>query len=219
MKSNYIRKIYLVWRNAKHERRIIVGEINYKNGVYTFKYDDKGVDKAKISGFKNYPDFPHTGNIYTENVLEVFSQRLHDFNRTDTAEYSEFWQIDPKFVDDKYYILAQTQGLLSTDNFEFLAEYYLKRNLAFISEIAGVSMNKIPSDFIHIGDKLIWKREPNNNYDENAVLVFKDETKLGYIKLVHNKVFKNKRADNITITVNDIEKDEFITRVFISIRN
>lgn len=219
MKSPYIQKIFLVWRPDKHKQRILIGEINYYKGTYTFKYDQQRVIEASNDGFINYPDFPLINKVYTENVLTIFSQRLHDLNRTDTDRYFDFWEIDKRFAQDKFYLLAQTQGLLSTDNFEFLALYYLKKGLTFISEIAGIYKNRITSDFLHIGDKLSWEYEKDNMFDRDAILIKKGKTKLGYIKRVHNQVFKNKRAQNLTITVKDIEKNDKITRVFISIKN
>lgn len=219
MKSHFIRKIYLIWRQERHQRRIIVGEISPHEGGYSFKYDLKGVLEANKYGFVNYPDFPKIGITYFNNVLEIFSQRLNDLNRSDVEKYYEFWEIDKRFLKDKYYLLAQTQGILSTDNFEFLASYYVKKNLAFISEIAGISNYKVPVDFLKIGDDLSWSKELNNQYDSNAVLVKKGETKLGYVKKIHNLVFQDKRAENLRIKVKDIEKNGNITRVFVSIRN
>lgn len=218
MESSFIRKIYLIWRSQRHQRRIAVGEINKKNDSYTFKYDIKGVKEASKFGFVNYPDFPNLDTEYT-NVLNIFSQRLNDLNRSDIEKYFDFWEIDKQFSNDKYYLLAQTQGILSTDNFEFLAEYYLKRDLAFISEIAGISNYNIKSNFLEIGESLNWSQEPKNNFDPKAIIVKKGNVKLGYVKIVHNLVFHDKRAVNLKIRVKDIESNGKITRVFISIRN
>jgi hypothetical protein len=218
MESSFIRKIFLVWRSQRHQSRIIVGEINKKYASYSFKYDIKGVNEAAKLGFINYPDFPIINIEYT-NVLDIFSQRLNDLNRSDIERYFDFWEIDKQYQNDKYYLLAQTQGILSTDNFEFLAEYYLKKDLAFISEIAGISNYDITPDFLEIGENLNWSPEPNNIYDPKAIVVKKGNTKLGYVKIVHNLVFHDKRAVNLKIRVKDIEKNGKITRVFISIRN
>ncbi len=218
MESSFIRKLFLIWRSQRHQSRIIVGEINKKYGSYSFKYDIKGVNEAAKLGFINYPDFPIINIEYT-NVLDIFSQRLNDLNRSDIDRYFDFWEIDKQYQYDKYYLLAQTQGILSTDNFEILAEYYLKKDLAFISEIAGISNYDIKSDFLEIGDNLNWSPEPNNIYDPKAIVVKKGNTKLGYVKIVHNLVFHDKRAVNLKIRVKDIEKNGKITRAFISIRN
>lgn len=220
MNSPFIRKLYLIWRLGKKQRRIVIGEISSHKGEYTFKYDITGVKHASNFGFVNYPDFPDINKVYHKNVIEIFSQRLNDLNRSDTDKYFDFWEIDKRFADDKYYLLAQTQGILSTDNFEFLAWYYLKKDLIFISEIAGISYSNISSESLQIGDNLGWAREPNNSHDPNAILVKKGDTNLGYIKRIHNYVFKEKRSENLKIKVKDIErKDGNITRVFISIKN
>lgn len=221
MKSPYIRKIYLTWRKDVHQRRIPVGEITYNKQTdgYSFKYDNKGVSEASKYGFVNYPDFPKKDIVYYNNVIDVFSQRLNDQSRSDTERYFEFWEIDKRYANDKYYILAQTQGILSTDKFEFLAWYYLKKDLVFISEIAGISHNDVSTKLLNIGDSLTWEKEPNNQHDNKAILVKKGDIKLGYVKRIHNLVFHDKRAENLKIRVKDIESNEIITRVFISIRN
>ncbi len=46
-------------------------------------------------------------------------------------------------ADDKFYLLGKTQGLVATDNFEFLAEYHLIPNTHFLTDIAGLSHKKI----------------------------------------------------------------------------
>jgi len=218
MRSRNISKIYLAWRQAKHERRIIVGELYYNKGTYIFKYITDGVKEAAALGFVNYPDFPIIDKVYSDNVLDVFSQRLYDFSRTDSDEYFEFWDIDPKYKDDKFYLLAQTQGLLNTDNFEFLASYHLRKGLSFMSEIANISRNKLSPNLLKVGDVLNWKKEPDNKYDKNAVIVYKDSTEIGYIKRVHNLVFYDPRAESLIITIKDIESHETVTSAFINIK-
>lgn len=219
MRADLIKNISLVWRKAKHDRRIVVGVISRSANNYTFRYVRENLPQAVADGFVNYPDFPDLTKTYTENVMSVFAQRLNNPNRADIESYFKFWEIDPRFKDDKYYILAQTQGLLSTDNFEFIASYYLKKNLSFISEIAGITKYDVKGDFLSIGDKLSWKCEDNNKYDSYAVKVFKGNKHLGYIKKVHSEVFYDKRAKNLKIRVKDIDKNGLVNRAFIVVYN
>ena len=64
--------------------------------------------------------------------------------------------------------------------------------LLFDSYVAGTTHIKDETVFdeIKVGDKLILQREPENRFDENAILVLDDKKrKLGYIPEKDNIVF------------------------------
>ena len=216
--KRYIKQIFLVWRRGRSDRRIKIGRIlkNQTDGV-RFLYIPDGVNEAIKNGFNMYPDFPNPNVEYRNNVLEIFSQRLTNKDRADIQKYYDYWDISPDLKDDKYYVLAQTQGLLSTDNFEFLAEYYPVRDLKFTSEICGLSKTQIQSGTISQGDILRWKLEPHNPYDRYAVKLYKNDTFLGYVKAVHCKVFHDSKRKNLIVKVKSIEQNGHINRAFISI--
>lgn len=208
----------MVWRRGRSERRIKVGLItkNQTEGV-TFRYLEDGLKKAIPEGFTMYPDFPDAQTIYKQNVLETFAQRLTNTERSDIKKYYDYWEIAPELKDDKYYVLAQTQGLLPTDNFEFIAEYYPKKDLKFTSEICGLSYEKVSSGTLSVGDELTWQLEKNNEYDPYAVLLYKGDTRLGYVKTVHSKIFHDSKYKRFKIVVKSFEQNGHINRAFISI--
>jgi len=213
-----IETMYLAWRKGKGSRRKIVGVIkkNATTGV-RFRYISKGVEEAQKEGFTPYIDFPDTSKVYTENVLEIFGQRLIKTERSDIQKYLDFWDIDPKFKDDKYYLLAYTQGLQSNDNFEFLADFHPVKGLRFVSEICGLTHNKIEPGFLAAGDKLSWELEKNNPRDRNAVIVFKGSKVLGYVKTIHSKVFHDSVKSGLKISVKSVDQNGTVNRVFIEI--
>lgn len=217
--KRYIKHIYLVWRRGRNESRIKVGLIsrNQTEGV-TFRYIKEEVQEAIKYGFNMYPDFPNPNVVYKNNVLETFAQRLTNTDRADIQKYYNYWEILPSLKDNKYYVLAQTQGLLSTDNFEFLAEYYPVKDLNFTSEICGLTSRKLPSGILKIGDSLKWELDNLNPYDKNAVKLYKDNIDLGYVKLVHSKVFHDSKYKNFSITVKSFEENGHLNRAFISIK-
>lgn len=113
-------------------------------------------------------------------------------------------------------MLAYTQGLLPIDNFEFLADFNPKKGLSFITEIAGLSHLKLSSDTLSIGDKLRYKLESDNRYDRDAVKLYKDDISLGYVKIVHSKIFRKTKLP-IDILVHHIESNGILNRVFLKI--
>lgn len=214
----YIKQIFLVWRKGKGSRRIKVGLITRNSSdIVCFEYIKDGVTEAQRDGFQLYPDFPNINKVYTNNVLESFSQRLTNTERTDIKKYLNYWNIDEQYKDDKFYVLAQTQGLLPTDNFEFLADYIVVKGLSFTSEICALSMTNIPSGTLCVGDDLRWELEPDNEYDINAVKLFKYDTFIGYVKMVHCNVFHKVINESFKVVVKSIEQNGKINRVFISI--
>ncbi len=212
-----IGKIYLVWRKGKGSRRSIVGVIhkNATEGV-RFEYIKGGVKKAMEDGFTPYIDFPEVDKVYSENVLEIFGQRLIKSERTDSQRFLDFWDIDPKYKEDKYYLLAYTQGMLSNDNFEFLADFQPVKDLKFVSEICGLSHRKLPAGTLAVSDKLIYELDYANKNDKFAVKVKKGNQPIGYVKMVHSRVFYKTKYP-LQIKVKSIDQNGTINRVFIEI--
>jgi hypothetical protein len=210
--------IYLSWRRGQGERRHIVGVLkkNITQGA-RFSYLQKGVDAAKLEGFTPYPEFPETTKEYTDNVEEIFGQRITKSERSDITDFLDFWEIDPKFKDQKFYLLAHTQGLNPTDNFEFLADYNPVKSLRFLTDLASLSVLKLPAGSIEKGDKLTYQLESDNPHDKEAVKVFKGETLVGYIKKIHCKVFYKPRASKLKLTVKAIEQNGVMKRVFVKV--
>src|ERR1700761_3029215 len=138
-------KIYLSWRQGQGCRRFIVGILERNaEGKFTFQYNKDDVLKANQEGFAPYTEFPLVDKVYNGNVLDIFAQRLTKPERSDIQYFYDFWEIDPKYRDDKYYLLAHTQGLSTTDNFEFLADYNPIDGLHFLTELTGISQKKLP---------------------------------------------------------------------------
>jgi hypothetical protein len=212
-----IGSIYLAWRKGKGSRRKIVGVIkkNASEGI-RFQYNLEGVKEAEKEGFAPYVDFPDLQKTYSHNVLDIFGQRLIKTERSDSQKYLDFWDIDKKYQDDKYYLLAYTQGMLSTDNFEFLADFYPVKGLQFVSEICGLSHAKLEPGIITVGDILTYKLEKDNPKDKYAVKVLKGDIELGYVKMIHSKVF-HKSNRPLKIKVKSIDQNGAINRVFIEI--
>lgn len=209
--------IYLVWRKGAGSGRIKVGVIktNITQGT-RFNYLQSNLDKARKEGFLPFTGFPDTTKVYTENVMNIVSQRLVKAERNDLKNYFDFWKIDPSRKNDPFYMLVQTQGMIPIDNFEFLADFNPIKGLNFITEIAGLTKFKVPSETIKIGDKLNYVLDLKNTHDKYAVKLFFGKTFLGYVKLIHSRLFY-KTTREIEIVVHHIERNGFLKRVFIEI--
>jgi hypothetical protein len=235
--------IFLSWRKGVGFPRHIVGVIkrNASEGV-TFQYfpyqklrgaqkdakltkiekekltrEEEILNLAKNDGFDKYTEFQDLEKVYTDGVLEVFKQRLFKSERSDYKDFLAFWEIDKKYKDDTLHLLAHTHGMVPTDNFEFLADFHLTKDLKFVSEIAGLSYFKPKSSLVGVNDELIWEAKETSE-DKFQVDVFsKDGTQLGWIKKVHSKIFHKKGANSLKVKVKALDKNGVLKRVFIQI--
>lgn len=217
---NFVSKIgniFLVWRKGPGSRRIPVGVIKRNISLGTrFEYIQENLIEAENQGFIPYTGFPDTSKVYKENVINIFSQRVSKSERNDLKDFYDFWKVNPLKKMDPYYMLAKTQGFLPIDNFEFLADFNPKKGLNFVTEIAGLSKTKISSDKISIGDKLSFSLDSNNDFDKSAIEIYKGDLFLGYVKLIHSRVF-SKVNSQIDIKVHHIERNGILKRVFIEV--
>lgn len=213
-----IANIFIAWRKGQGSRRIIVGVIkrNSTRGE-RFLYIKEGVEEAQKDGFVPYPDFPDITKVYENNVIEIFAKRLNKPDREDIDKYYSYWEIAPAMKDDKYYLLAHTQGLLPTDNFEFLAEYNPVAGLSFMSEISSLSRMKLSTESLSEGDILRWEKDVHNKHDEKAVKLYKNDTYVGYVKRIHSRVFYKRNAEKLKVYIKSINKNGHINRVFIKV--
>jgi hypothetical protein len=210
--------IYLSWREGLGKRRHIVGVLK-RNATYgvRFSYLLKEVENAKKDGFSPYTAFPDFDKEYSENVLEVFGQRIMKSERSDIADFYDFWEIDSKYKDDKFYLLAHTQGLNPADNFEFLADYNPNKSLRFLTDLASLSTLKLKADSVKAGDILTYQLEPENEFDNVAVRVFKEEVQIGYIKRIHSRVFYKQKGSHLKMKVKAVEQNGVIKRIFVKV--
>lgn len=213
-----IGQIYLSWRQGFGKPRHIVGIIKKSatEGV-RFSYIQKGVEGAMKDGFTPYTEFPDTTKVYKENVLEIFGQRIMKSDRSDISDFLDFWEIDSRYKDEKFYLLAHTQGMNPTDNFEFLADYNPIKSLRFLTDLAGLSVLKLPANTLKQGDMLTYCLEPENEHDKYAVKIFKGSQLVGYIKKIHSKVFYKVHKRQFGLKVKAVEQNGTIKRVFVGV--
>jgi hypothetical protein len=211
-------KIFLSWRKGQGYGLHIVGVLEQtSNGKYTFSYKENGVKNALKEGFTTYTEFPRVDTSYNGNVLDIFAQRLIKSERPDIQNFYDFWEIDPRYKEDKFYLLGHTQGLLPTDNFEFLADYNIVEGLHFLTEVAALSKYKLSTDVLSVGDALQFKLDKGNDHDDDAVKIFKNDEEIGFVKKIHSRVFHKPEAEKLKLSVKAIDKNGSIKRIFVKV--
>lgn len=209
--------IFLSWRSGIGQPRHLVGKLkrNVSDGI-TFQYFPEKVRAAQADGFIPYTEFPEIDKVYKERVIETFGQRLIKSERNDISDFLKFWDIDEKYKDDKLYLLAHTQGLSPSDNFEFLADFNPTKKLRFTTDLASLTHLALPVNTLQNGDYLQVKKNPLPE-DPKAVKVFKDNIMVGFIKRVHSGVFYKNGGRYLKVRVKSIEKNGVIKKIFVSV--
>lgn len=196
------RTIYLSWQATDHGKRCIVAQLVEKApGRYSFRYiQGKDLEEAKKLGFDGYPAFPYLDQEYTGNVIDPFVMRLPARTRTDFNDLLKYWEIHNAEISD-FDLLAITGGKLRTDNFEFIDPHKTKRPNQFLTELAGFVYHADDEKLRNIpaGSELQLEREPENQWDPNAVKVLYRGEPIGYIKRVHSQTICEELAKRKTV--------------------
>ena len=213
-----IKQIVVTWRQGRGSNRVPIAIVkrNESEGV-SFRYIHEGIIEAKKEGFVCYPDFTDVARVYQQNVLQTLSHRLVSPERPDIDKYYDFWEIPEEAKGDAYRMLAYTQGILPTDNFEFLAQYYSVREVRFVSEITGFTNNPLETGSLQEGSILEWKLDSRNEFDKDAVSLHYKSQLIGYVKRVHNNVFHLRNARLLKVKIKKLEQNGHINKAYILI--
>ena len=147
--------------------------------------------------------------------MRIFGHRILSAVGPNIDDYFDFWGINREYKSKPYYMLAYTQAMLPTDNFELLASFNPSKYFSLVSEISGLTNANLPADTLVEGDVLRVVLDPKNKYDKYAVKLVKGKTDIGYVKAVHSRVFY--KAKKLQVKVYKVEQDTKTNRVFIQI--
>jgi hypothetical protein len=64
---------------------------------------------------------------------------------------------------------------------------------------------------------LRYELDRNNEHDKYAVMVYKDNTLLGYIKKYHSKIFYDAGDNKLQLQVKAVEENGILKRAFIKV--
>ncbi len=211
-----VRTIFIAWKKKEGSQRHIVAKLkrNVSEGI-SFDYCPEGFENAKKEGFDYFLGFKNASKLTPEQFEQLLALRVISKDRPDRGDFLSFWEADKNY--DTFDTLALTQGKSPTDSFEFLALYYPKHGLKFVTDIAGLSSRKHPRGTVEKGDILRVVLEPENPHDDSAVAVFKGDLKIGYIKRIHNKAFWDRRARTPKLIVKGVDQNGVVKQIFVSV--
>lgn len=213
-----VKEIFISWKKAEGARRYIIAEIkrNASEGI-VFSYCNEGFEQAKNDGLEGFYGFRNAEKLSPEQIEQLLAQRVISKDRPDRDKKNllSFW--DAEKVQDTFDILALTQGKSPTDGFEFLGVYNPEKGTRFVTDLAGISHLDLPKNSVSKGDVLRFENEPTNAHDKLAIVVYKGDVELGYIKQIHNRAF-HLGAGIPTLTVKGVDQNGKIKQIFVSVQ-
>lgn len=178
-------------------KRYIVGELVCKNNrEFTLHYflNTEDFKEAMNQGFQGYPAFDISLE-YHRNVFDIFARRIPPRSRSDFDEYLKFYRISPGVEISDFALLGYSGAKLLSDGFSLIHPF---ENVVLPCELTievagfryGQGMDKINQEGF-LGHEVTIKEEPENEFDQEAIGIFYDDIRIGYINRGQKNTFHN----------------------------
>src|SRR5690606_26885629 len=121
----------------------------------------------------------------------AFSLRLMPKSRSDRDNYLSYLNANIEGL-DWFDELGFTQGKLSTDTFEFMADFPKRFNgigIKFVSDVSGLTHHILSNELVKENDKLRFELDQRNKFDNKAVKLYKEDNFIGFVKRGHHLFF------------------------------
>lgn len=182
--------LFLIWKDPQTRNNFTVGKL-CRNGKYTFEYfGDFG--KAESYGWSRFEAFPDEVVYESKILFPVFASRLPDKKRRDINNILKKYNL---LEYDEFELLRKGEGRLPIDTYSFIDPIFLdaetiQRDFYIMgvrhhTPCMGKDCTLLPK--VTLGDELYFEREPQNEYDANAIRVLtKNGVHLGYVPRYYN---------------------------------
>ncbi|MEL6760942.1 MAG: HIRAN domain-containing protein [Myxococcota bacterium] len=199
--SNY-GDLYVMWREPKSNRRHVIGQLGRDSEGFSFAYSRTGVEEAAPRGFYPLPEFPGIDQAYTaRHLFSTFAQRVPSPRRPDFKQLIESWLVSNP--DDPLEILANSGGLLATDQLELAAVRPNDDRLdePLICRLAGAGHYADEFGKLQIGDSLQLARDIRNENDPSAVRVLRQDAQVGWVPKQYSKLIARLLDEGVQLDV------------------
>ena len=179
-------RLLLSWLpSSGHRMNRIVAELVRTDNSAVLRYlcGEKDFDLAVKEGFNGYPYLPVKNDNY-ENILDVFTKRLPPRSRGDFSKYMESIRIRPDVEIDDFTLLGYSGAKLPDDDFSLIHPMdNASIPFEFLMDVSGTRYNEGINlyDIITIGDEVNFIPEPENEWDSEAIAVYHQDMRIGYV--------------------------------------
>lgn len=180
--------LFIAWRSGEEikPRWGIIGKLDFDGVLYRFCYTQGA---KSLQGFQPLPEMDNLEQVYESHVLfPLFANRLMSHSRPEYNAYLRWSGFDiSQNVPGPLEILAVTEGIRKTDQFEvfvkpsksddgrFQTNFFL-HGLRFFYDNKVQLINQLRN-----GTYLELRPDNHNSSDPNAVGVFFEQAKIGYL--------------------------------------
>lgn len=201
-------RVRMVWQsvNGADRNKYHVGDLIRAGGSVALFYrlSEPDFASATKAGFMGYPAFSHKVPVHHANVLELLTRRLPPRNRSDYKAflYKNGLGNFPGISD--FAMLGYSGARLPGDGFTFEIDFSIERPpFQFFSEISGFRYyDGMHMDMENLrGQPTLLIPEPNNIYDAQAIQVFVQGKKIGYIPRTQAPLFKTWLSTNPVMAI------------------
>jgi len=179
-------KLCLLWQNVLTRQWYHIGNLTLtSSNTYVFTYEHskirRGLSDALQDGYLLHPTFKDRYKIYkSEQLFAAFSRRLPNKNRKDYNNLMNLLNLSKDATE--FEVLSVSGGKLVADNYEFVKPILFKDNKFAIEFFVRGWRHHVGDEDINIqGSKISLEREPLNPQDTQAVAVYSDSKKIGYV--------------------------------------
>ena len=191
--------LLLLWQPAdeagQSRARRAVGKITKSEDVLEFRYlhGTTDFDCATAEGFRGFPAFDLKAEATRDGVLEALVRRLPPRKREDFSKYLERHCLPSPFAASDFALLAYTGARLPSDGFSLVPLFSSEvQVLDYVAEVSG-TRHVFPGDTssLKIGQIATFVIEPGNPFDPDAVAVYCDARKIGFVNRAMRQTFNH----------------------------
>jgi hypothetical protein len=192
--------LFLCWKALQQTgKNYIVGEVELlENHTYLLRYHHKTKDfqEAQQNGFVGLPAFQpekQPSNGYNQGVKESLLRRLPPRSRSDFFQYLEQQRLTEHSAQiSDFALLGYTEGRLPGDEFFLIHSFNNGCGpLEFIMEVVGVK-HQLPNlsvSTLNLSSPLRFVQETENKYDPMAIVVYSENSRIGYVNRCQTALF------------------------------
>jgi len=183
----HTQRALLTWQRAlgesgRRDRHPVAELVQHSDGV-SFRYlSGNDLSSARDCGFTEYPGIPIDSETSGARALSILMRRLPPLNRVDFGDLlARFGLPDGEY--SPLTLLAYTGARMTSDSFA-VAETFdgFERPFSYVFDVAGYRHNLPAGQNLADGEPLVFEREPDNDYDDNAIRIARtDGTGVGYV--------------------------------------
>lgn len=183
------KKLLLTWQDKLTRSRYIIAELINNGLTVDLRYliDTPDYQSALAKGFEGYPAFPIINEKIFKDVLNVFLRRLPPRSRGDFGLYLESIRILPTAEISDFALLGYSGAKLPDDDFFIVHPFENEtQSFEFLTLIQGLrhypeAIDLVENKKISTDSEVYFVREPENIFDTQAIAIYFNNTKLGFV--------------------------------------